>query len=117
MAEITEAGYQTVRDFIEANWIYHSLRDDADAEVLRLSTADARVSWTHTAGAQVLELTTVISGADTDVTTPQIFAGSEIYNVATEGEPLADETFEAFTINTTSDELTVKHRIEVPQVV
>jgi hypothetical protein len=115
--EITAEGYQSVRDFIEANWIYHSLRDDSDDEVIRISTSDARTEWTHDPGNQVLELTTTVAGSDGDITPPQVFAGSEIYDVSSGGSPLADETFEAFTIETDSDELTVKHRIEVPQVV
>ena len=115
--EVTENGYQSIRDFIQANWIYHSLRDDEDAEIIRVSPSDARCGWTHTAGAQVLELTTTVTGADADITPAQTFAGSELYDVSSGGEPLADETFAAFTIETDSDELTTKHRLEIPRVV
>jgi hypothetical protein len=117
MAEVTTNGYQSLRDYIEANWIYHSLRDGVDGEIIRLSTGDARTSWTHTAGDQVLELTTTVAGSDSDIIPPQAFAGSELYDVSSAGSPYADETFEAFTIETDTDELTVKHRIEVPAVV
>ncbi len=117
MAEVTPEGYQSIRDFIQANWIYHSLRDDLDAEVIRISPSDARCEWTHSAGAQTLELTTTVTGADADITPPQTFAGSELYDVSSGGSPLADETFTQFTIESDSDELTIKHRLEVPQVV
>lgn len=117
MAEITEKGYQDLRDFIEENWIYHSLRDDQGNEVVRLSTSDPRTEWTHDPGSQVLELTTTVTGSDPDIHPPQKFAGSSIYNSdSVEADPMAEETFESFTIQTESDELTVKHRIEVPQV-
>lgn len=117
MAEITENGYQSIRNYIEANWIYHSLRDEEDAEIIRISPSDARTSWTHDAGAQVLELTTTVTGADDDIIPPQTFAGSELYDVSSGGSPLADEIFTSFTIETDGDELTIKHRLEIPQVV
>ena len=117
MAEVTAEGYQSIRDFVQANWLYHSLRDDLDAEIIRISPTDARTSWTHVAGAQVLELTTTVTGADGDIIPPQTFAGSELYDVSSVGSPLADEIFTSFTIETDSDELTIKHRVEIPQVV
>ncbi len=116
MAEVTEAGYQSIRDFIEANWIYHSLRDDVDGEVLRISPSDARCEWTHTAGEQVLELTTTVTGADDDITPPVTIAGSKLFELSSGGDARADETMTSFTIESTSDELTVKHRVQVPQV-
>ena len=115
MAEVTDKGYQSIRDFIEANWIYHSLRDEADEEIIRISPSDARCEWTHSNGVQVLEITTTVTGADSDITPPQTFAGSELYDVSSGGDVLADETFTQFTIESDSDELTIKHRIEVPQ--
>lgn len=116
MAEITEEGYQNIRDYIESNWIYHSLRDNSDDEIVRIDTDDSRTEWTHDSESQVLELTTTVAGEDSDISPPQEFAGSEIYDGSSGGDPYADETFESFTIETDSDELTVKHRIEVPEV-
>lgn len=117
MAEITSAGYQSVRDFIEANWVYIELRDDTSTPVLRLGVSDSRVSWTHNPGDQVLELTVVLKGSDADVPLGTTFGGSAIFDVGTGGSALSEETFTPFTISVDEDQLTVKHRIEVPRVV
>lgn len=117
MAEVTAEGYRSIRNFVQVNWIYHSLRDDIDAEIIRISPLDVRTSWTHVVGAQVLEITTTVTGADADITPPQIFVGSKLFDVSSAGSPLADETFLSFTIEIDSDELTIKHQIEIPTVV
>jgi hypothetical protein len=116
MAEITEAGYQTLRDFIVANWTYVELRDAGSDPVLRLGTDDPRVSWTHQEGAQVLELTVVLRGSDADVSLGTAFTGSAIFSVAAGGSALSDESFTPFTIADTADQLTIRHRFEVPKV-
>ena len=116
MAEIKAAGYQDLRDHIEATWTYHELRDVAGDPIVRLALSDSRVTWTHTPGAQVLELTTIITGSDVDITLPQDFAGSALYKVATVGSALSEETYTQFTIEATNDVLTIKHRVEVPKV-
>jgi len=90
---------------------------DATTPIVRLNVSDARVTWTHAPGAQTLELTTIITGSDSDIQLPQTFAASAIYKVATVGDALSVETFTQFTIEATSDQLTIKHRIEVPRVV
>jgi hypothetical protein len=118
MAEITAQGYQDLRDYIETTWVWHELRDATTTPIIRISTADPRVSWTHVAEAQTLELTTIITGSDGDITSlPQTFASSALYKVATGGDAFSVETFTQFTIEATNDQLTIKHRIEVPRVI
>jgi len=117
LAEINQDGYQSIRDFVQANWTYIELRDDTNTAILRLDPTDSRVSFTHVAGSQTLELQIVVSGSDTEVTLPQTFASSAIYDVASGGTAYSEESFTAFTMEGTSDQLTVKHQIQVPQVV
>lgn len=117
MAEITSYAYQNLRDYIQANWKYLELQNESGSPIVRLSPADNRVTWTHNAGDQTLKLQVVIKGSDTDITSPSTFAKSVIYNVATGGQPLSQETFTPFTLETEQDELTVIHNIQVPQVV
>jgi hypothetical protein len=116
MAEITTAGYQDIRDHIEATWIYVEFLDNSDDVILRLPLSDDRVDWTHAPSARTLELTTVITGSDVDITLPQDFRKSSIYKVATAGDALSLESFTIFTIEAESDQLTIKHRIEVPKI-
>ncbi len=120
MAEVTEAGYQTIRDFIEGDWVWVELRDDTDTPIIRIDEpTDPRVTWTHSPGAQVLELQVELAGSDADIEPllPQTFQFSALFNVSTGGDPLAHEEFTAFTISTTEDQLTVFHELEVPEVI
>jgi len=117
MAEITTDAYQDLRDYIESNWQYIELQDDTNVVIVRLDLSDSRVTWTHTASSQTLELQVVITGSDSDITLPQTFAKSVIYNVLTGGNPLSTETFPAFDMTQAEDQLTVTHNIEVPQVI
>lgn len=116
MAEITSAGYQSIRDFVENNWKFIELRDSAGTPVLRIDTSDSRVSWEHTAGSQVLELKIVVKGSDAEVTLPQEFAQSAIFSDATGSEAYSVETFSSFTMESDGDELTVIHKLEIPQL-
>lgn len=118
MAEITQTGYQNIRDHIEANWRFIELQDDAGAKVVRLDPADPRVTWTHAPGADVLELSVVINGSDADITLPQVFNASAIYTSADATEPVtAVESFSLFEMEMDEDQITVRHRIQVPQTV
>jgi len=117
MAEITTDAYQNLRDYIESNWQYIELQDDTNAVIVRLDPSDSRVTWTHTASSQTLELQVVITGSDADITLPQTFAKSVIYNVVTGGNPFSTETFTAFDMTQAEDQLTVTHNVEVPQVI
>lgn len=115
MAEINQIGYQKIRDYIEANWKYIELQDGSGTPIIRLGISDSRVSWTHTAGEQTLKLQVVVKGSD--ITLPKTIAKSAIFDVASGGTAISVETFTAFTMEGASDELTVEHSIEVPQVV
>lgn len=117
MAEITAKAYQDLRDYITANWKYIELRDGAESPVIRIGVDDPRVTWTNEVEAQTLELTVTIKGTDSDVTLPCTFASSAIYKVASGGEAYSVESFSAFAMEGEGDELTVKHQIQVPQVV
>lgn len=117
MAEIKEQGYQDIRSYIQSNWKYIELRDSDNVAVLRLDPTDNRVSWTHIEGSQTLELTVVVKGSDTEITLPQTFQTSAIYKVAVDGDAYSEESFTPFTMEGTNDELTVKHQIQVPQIV
>lgn len=111
-------GYQDLRDRIQANWAFLEIRNDVQAAIIRIAIggADTRFTWTHVAGAQTLEATAVLKGSDADIGVGRIVAGSALYKVATLGDAMHPETFTAFTFNNTADQLTIKHRLQVPTV-
>jgi hypothetical protein len=116
MAEITASAYQALRNYIQNNWKYIELRDDAGNAIIRLSPSDSRVTWVHNAGDQVLKLQVIIKGSDADITKPKTFASRAIYDVATDGNAYSVESFAHFTIESDMDELTVIHEIQVPKI-
>ena len=120
MAEITEAGYQVIRDLIESTSGYGYIElQEADGtpwERLVIDT-DARCVWSHAASAQTLELTITIRGDDADVTLPQEFGKSVFFAGASGGSALSTETFTTATLENETDELVLKHQIQVPEVV
>lgn len=117
MAEITQVGYKGIRDFIQANWKFIELRNAQGVKIVRLSTDDQRVSFTHAAGAQTLELSIVITGADAEITLPTTFASSVLFTSGDSTEAVtAVESFSPFEMTMAEDQITVRHRIEVPQI-
>ena len=116
-AEILTAGYQSLRDHIESDWDYVELRATEGGVVwerLKIST-DPRCVWTHAPGAQELEVTITLAGDDADMTLPETFAESVLYDVAVAGSELAKNTFTSATLSVSSDQLVIKHKIQVPQ--
>lgn len=123
VTEIREAGYETLRDFLvsasttPSQWDYIELRDDSDNPVTRVSvTGDSRASWIHADGDQVLIVEIVVTGADADIPLSTFFTGSAMYNIDTGGNELSYDGFPQALIETEDDELTIEHRIELPQV-
>lgn len=118
MSVVQNAGYQDIRDYIQDNWKYIELRDEDQNPVLRIGIEDSRVTWTHTAGDQTLEMTCVIKGSDSDVADllPQKFAGAALFKVESGGSAMSEEEFTTFTMSSESDQLTIVYQLEVPQV-
>jgi hypothetical protein len=117
MAEILTAGYEDIREHIIDTWIWIELRDEIGDPVVRLSTADPRVSFTSLdPTVNPIELVITVEGADGDIPVPTTFRYSAIFNVGTLGSPFSVEEFTQFTINAPEDQLTVRHRIQVPQI-
>lgn len=118
MAAITSAGYQDLRDYIEATWRYIEVRDTTGAAIVRLSPADPRVSWQHAPGDQTLKLRVILTGSDADVPVPVTARSSAIFRVATGGSAHSAEVMVEgdAPINAEPDSVTITHSIQVPQI-
>lgn len=117
MSVMTNSGYQDIRDHVEATWTYFELRNGSQAPILRLPLSDNRVTWKHLAGSQTLDLEVIIKGSDADVTLPTTFGGAALFKVASGGVALSEDPFTPFTMEATTDQLTLTYRIEIPEVV
>lgn len=123
MAEVTDDGYQNLRDHIDGtssvSWDWHSILDDSDPrnEITRRDTGDTTSEWVHGAGSQVLERQTTVSGDDADVSTPVTLEASALHETETDEDNLTQvETFASATIEQSDDVVEVTHEVEVPQV-
>lgn len=114
--EASEAGYQSIRDFIEDNWVYLSAIDENDEEVTRVGVSDDRFTWIHDAGDQVLEIELELSGSDADVPTPTTFEASEVFEVSSGGDGLGKDSWAQASVATDEDVVTIFHRIQVPEL-
>ncbi|MGM7635501.1 hypothetical protein [Bacillus sp. Hm123] len=112
MAQIKEAAYEDLRNYIQSNWKYIELQDETGSSIIRLDSTDNRV--TSTIEGNNVKITIVIKGSELSL--PKTFAKSVIFKESTGGIPLSEESFTAFTIEAPEDELTVNHTIQVPQL-
>ena len=119
--EITTAGYQSLRDYIETGsgpgWGYVEIRDGAGNVWERLPLSDARVSWTHDPGATPLVLEVEVSGDDADVTLPEELEQVALYEDETGGDAMADGTITQVTLEQETDQVIIKAEVEIPEII
>lgn len=121
MAEISQAGYADLRNYVQDNWAYIGIKDLSGAAIMRVSNQnDSRCTWTHTPGAATLEVTTVLSGADlvaAGATLPIQIHTSAFYKEAIAGAQLTPDeplTPADVIIATNEDVVTIKSRLQIP---
>ncbi|MCM3160989.1 hypothetical protein [Metabacillus litoralis] len=143
MAELKADGYIDLRQYILDNWKYVEVMSDTGTKIVRLQIGtDQRAKWTHTTTAtkrviigynsfgepmygdvplqdnQEMEVTINLSGADSDITLPKTFGKVALKKENKDGtDTVSLESFSPFTMSNTGDGLTIKHKIQVPQVV
>lgn len=123
MSELTTAGYQTLRDYINSSnatpgaWDYIEVYDDTDTAVTRVSVSgDARCQWLDVDGDNVLKVEFDITGGDSDITLPVTLEKSALWNAATGGSQCTQkEQFAQATLNQSGDNVTITHTVNVPQ--
>lgn len=113
MAQVTTYAYDKLTTFAIGSWQYLEVQKADGTPIRRFTTTDG---LTITQVGQTIVYQIVISGTDA-LFTGQTVSKSVVYDSATGGQPLATETFAEFTFITVEDELTVKHVIQIPQVV
>lgn len=114
--EIPEAGYQDIRDYIQNNWTYIALIGPGDVEITRIPISDERANWMHEPNAQELVYVVTVTGADAEITLPCQIIGSKLYKTASGGSAMSETTFDEYVLRGNEDSLTVRHRVQVPQI-
>ena len=125
-SEINEAGYQDYRKVVNSSealpdqWDYIELRDGSGNPITRVSiTGDSRAQWTTTASEQVQQVEIEITGSDSDIDISSgaiTIEGSALFTVASGGIARHEDTMTPATIANDTDQVIVRHNLEVPQV-
>jgi len=119
--ELTAAGYKNLREAIQARWLYVSIRNSSDAEIVRLEIAeDARCTWQDngTPNPTVLEIALSADDVDLSGSLPLTIAGTKLFVGSTGGDSLSEDTFANATLASAdpADTLTITHNIQVPEI-
>lgn len=126
MAEIAEAGYENLRDSMEGNalpWKYIELQTSTGTKITRRQIGLAGSGATLEArenGGQTIVFKVVINGGDAGMPAlPVTVAKSVIKDQDSDAAAgLSIETLStAFTFQESADQLTVYHKVQVPEVV
>jgi hypothetical protein len=123
MAELTSAGYQSLRDFLNSstttppNWDYIEIYDDAQNPVTRVSiTGDSRCQWLDSDGDKTLKVEFVVTGSDADIPLPTTLEYAAIWDDGSAGSQVTPkEQFATATINQDGDNVTITQSIDIPQ--
>jgi len=127
MSELPTKGYQTLRDFLNSSqgnpfpWDYIEILDDTNSRVLVTSiSGDGRAEWKWKNNDDIdnLEVEIVLTGSDSDISTPITLSGSRLWNddPANVQNPVTQiESFADALLNQSGDTLTVTHHIDIPQ--
>lgn len=120
--EITADGYADLRAHVVETWKYLELHDASSGVLLtRLVVGtDPRVNWTVSTG-QTLEITATLKGDDADIAAhglPMTFGGAQLFKVSTGGGGMTPaQPFTQFIMADPSDTLTIKHQVQIPEVI
>ena len=126
MAEISEAGYENLRDAMEGNalpWKYIELQTSSGTKITRRQIGLAGSGATLEArenGGQTIVFKVVVNGGDPGMPAlPVTGAKSVIKDQDSDEAPgLSIETLStSFTFQESADQLTVYHKVQVPEVV
>lgn len=129
MANISDYGYQKIRQKIIDEWIYVELQDESGEAIKRFMEERVeagrdelgRPYYDYIPGAEITGDATSQTITFTVVAKGEEFTGKTVANVAlfdekTGGTSIAVEAISAFTFENEEDELTVNFNLQVPKV-
>ncbi|MTD30126.1 hypothetical protein [Planomicrobium sp. YIM 101495] len=114
MAEINQYGYQKIREFVIANWKYLELRKPDGTVLKRFGIADG-LEIAGSANTPTIEYKLIIKGSDA-LFTNQTVGKSVVFDSPTGANAITTENFTSFTFESADDELTIIHKLQIPQV-
>jgi|SRR5699024_4191218 len=135
MAEIREDGYIAIRTAIAENWNKVVLQDESNDDVVEIALTED--NWIHEVSEeqvfagygpqgqpiyktisiednQTMEIEFVVKGSDVDSLPTTVVKSAIVDESGEVVREVAVEEFSPFTFETTNDELTITHQINVP---
>ncbi len=116
MAEITNFAYMEIRDLLEGKIKYIELRDDIGAKIIRIPITDERVTHVYDRTKQEQTYSVLIKGTDADIPIPCTFASTALFETLDSTEAISVEQTTSFQLNAEVDELTITHKLQVPEI-
>ena len=114
MAQIKQYGYQKIREYVLSNWNYIEVQDSNGVAIKRFGIVDG-LQITGNATTQEIEYKLVLTGDATFL--GKTVGKSVLLEVASNGSPIATEVFTPFEFISEQDQLTIIHKIQIPQIV
>lgn len=114
MAQINNYGYEKLREYVIANWTYLEVQDATGIVIKRFGISDG-LTITGNATTQEIEYKLVITGNATFL--GKTVGKSVLFDDATGGTAIATEVFTSFTFESADDQLTIIHKLQIPQIV
>ena len=116
MSQFDNAGFDDLRNYIENNWNWLSLRDSSGSEVTRIDVnSDGRVSWSGS-NSNPMTLSGTFTGGDGDIAQATTYTEARLYKTSGSSTSMASESFTDATIEASVDELTISIDVEIPNL-
>jgi len=116
--EFDSSGYEWIRETLIRNSSLHiELQDSNGNAIVRLPLSDSRVSWTHTQGANPMELSVTITGSDSEISLPVTIDQGMLFPDASSTDPLGlVQSVSTTELTQSADKATIKCPLEVPKI-
>lgn len=114
---LSASAYLDLRNYIQSTYLYVEITDSSDAQITRLQIggSDGRAVWSHTTGANPMQLTITLKGSDSDIPNPSTIGGLYLHETSSDTTRKNESVaLTVFTIQSTSDELTITAQIALP---
>lgn len=112
MSNITTYGYNKIQNYLAQNVTYLELQDEQGNPIKRFNTTNG-LTIQNDINNRTITYEVVATGDNTFIN--KTVSKSVLFDVATGGQPIAVEEFSPFTFESEEDELTVKHKLQLPQ--
>ena len=117
MSELTDSGYQSIREYVRNNWSHIEIYDDAKNAITRVDIdGDVRCQWKDLDSDKTLQVEFSVTGSDGDIPIPTTLKYSAVWDSESGGRQITiKKRFAETVINQSGDNVVITHNIDIPQ--